>query len=504
MASKTITFRFPEEIIEAIEARAKAAGSNRTAVLMEALAKAYGFPSPSPAPVSTEALQLRLHGLEQQVVTLLEQLAESIREVKELSSVAVRTGQRGGGHATGQVSQSDASGFDGDPVDERSQLLAQLQHQARMLDQILSATPDMVFVQDRRGRFTYVNPAGARVFGCEQSYFLGKTCQDLGFSDDTRKPFSANREIVFTTGRPVSSEMCIPSNHETRNYEYILSPVHGINGSIDAVVCTARDITERKRTEAALRESEEEYRNLFELANDSIFIIDASSDLILNANRNAARRLGYTRRELLQLRFGNLELPTSELRKDSLIAELQRAGSVIYEHTLRRKDGTDMPVEISSRLIEYGDILAIQSFVRDITDRKKVETRLRLLESAILSADDAILITEATPVNEPGPKIVHVNESFVRMTGYRPEEVIGRTPRLLQGPKTDRAQLDKIRIAMAKLQPVRVEIINYRKDGSEFWLELTLAPIANADNRYTHWIGVQRDITERKRLEEGL
>ncbi|MFE1747354.1 EAL domain-containing protein [Coleofasciculus sp. H7-2] len=133
------------------------------------------------------------------------------------------------------------------------------------------------------------------------------------------------------------------------------------------------------------------------------------------------------------------------------------------------------------------------------------EERLRLLESVVVNANDAIVITEAEPLEEPlGPRIVYVNNAFTQMTGYQPEEVIGKTPRLLQGPKTERSQLDKIRQALSRWEPVRVELINYRKDGSDFWVELNILPLADSTGWFTHLLAVQRDITERKAAEYEL
>ena len=133
------------------------------------------------------------------------------------------------------------------------------------------------------------------------------------------------------------------------------------------------------------------------------------------------------------------------------------------------------------------------------------EERLRLLESVVVNANDAIVITEAEPLEEPlGPRIVYVNKAFTEMTGYQPEEVIGKTPRLLQGPKTERSQLDKIRHALSRWEPVRVELINYRKDGSDFWVELNVLPLADSTGWFTHLLAVQRDITERKAAEYEL
>ncbi|WP_052334341.1 PAS domain S-box protein [Kamptonema formosum] len=140
----------------------------------------------------------------------------------------------------------------------------------------------------------------------------------------------------------------------------------------------------------------------------------------------------------------------------------------------------------------------------DITERKQTEERLRLLESAVVNANDAIVITEAEPVSEPGPRIIYVNDAFTRMTGHTRQDVLGKSPRLLQGPKSDRAALDKIRTALKQWQPVRVELINYRKDSSEFWVELSVVPVADSGGWHTHWVAVQRDVSERKQAEEAL
>src|SRR5690606_28900328 len=92
------------------------------------------------------------------------------------------------------------------------------------------------------------------------------------------------------------------------------------------------------------------------------------------------------------------------------------------------------------------------------------EARLRLLESVVASANDSMVITQGEPLDEPGPIIEWVNPAFARMTGYTAEEAIGKNPRLLQGPETDPETKRRIRAALARGEPVRVENLNYRKD----------------------------------------
>ena len=133
-----------------------------------------------------------------------------------------------------------------------------------------------------------------------------------------------------------------------------------------------------------------------------------------------------------------------------------------------------------------------------------LQARLNLLESIVDNTRDVILVTEARSIDEPGPKIVYTNESFFRMTGYTIGEIVGKTPRVLQGPQTDRNQLDKIRAALTQQKPVRVELLNYHKDGTEFWVEVDIVPVIDEQGNYTHWISVQRDITERRKREEAL
>lgn len=140
----------------------------------------------------------------------------------------------------------------------------------------------------------------------------------------------------------------------------------------------------------------------------------------------------------------------------------------------------------------------------DITTEKRAEERLRLFEKVVTGIRDVVMITEAEPTAEPGPRIVYVNPAFTEMTGYKAEEAIGRSPRFLQGPKSSRAALEKIRAALKKWQPVTVEVTNYRKDGTDFDVEFSIIPVANEHGWFTHWVSLQRDVSERNRTAEAL
>lgn len=144
-------------------------------------------------------------------------------------------------------------------------------------------------------------------------------------------------------------------------------------------------------------------------------------------------------------------------------------------------------------------------YFRDITQQRSRDQQLRLLEAAAARLNDILLITEAAPIDGPdGPKIVYVNDAFERRTGFSRDEVIGQTPRILQGPKTQREELDRIRLALEQRKSVRAELINYTKSGEEFWLELDIVPLADENGSATHLVAIERDITERKEIEAQL
>jgi PAS domain S-box-containing protein len=137
-------------------------------------------------------------------------------------------------------------------------------------------------------------------------------------------------------------------------------------------------------------------------------------------------------------------------------------------------------------------------------ERHRSEAQLKLLESSIAHVNDMVIITDIQPIDEPGPRMVFVNDALLRHTGYRREQLLGKSPRLFQGPLTQRDQLDRIHDALAARLPVRVEVINYTSTGEPFWVELEITAIAGARGRATHFVSVQRDITEYKRIQAAM
>jgi PAS domain S-box-containing protein len=169
---------------------------------------------------------------------------------------------------------------------------------------------------------------------------------------------------------------------------------------------------------------------------------------------------------------------------------------------LEPEGGSWRPVEASDRLFVASPHLTGNVNYwrfRDVTRQEQRTERLKLLEKAIEQSRDVFLITRPEP--GIGQKIVYVNAQFTRQTGFSAEEALGNTPRMLQGPKSGGEALERVREAIRSGDPVEVEFLNYRKDGTEFWVEVNIAPVSDETGKVTHWVSVQREITERKQWE---
>lgn len=130
---------------------------------------------------------------------------------------------------------------------------------------------------------------------------------------------------------------------------------------------------------------------------------------------------------------------------------------------------------------------------------------LNLLKSVILNANDAVMITRAFPIESPnGPIIIYSNPAFSEMTGYASREILGKTPRMVQGDDTNHEAKNNIRTALESWKPVQQEILNYTKLGEKFWTDLSIVPVKNEEGYFTHWISVQRDVTEKRQRQEQL
>jgi PAS domain S-box-containing protein len=150
---------------------------------------------------------------------------------------------------------------------------------------------------------------------------------------------------------------------------------------------------------------------------------------------------------------------------------------------------------------ESGKSVRMIGAIQDITKQKEEEQRLKLLETVITQAKDSIIITEPDLFDGNIPKIVYVNPAFSVMSGYDPDEIIGESPSIFIGPNSDVNEYEKLSSAIKNKQECQIETISYKKNKEEYWVGFSMLPVYNSDGELSHWVSIQRDITEEKKQE---
>ena len=177
------------------------------------------------------------------------------------------------------------------------------------------------------------------------------------------------------------------------------------------------------------------------------------------------------------------------------------------EGQLRRQDGRQFWAEVKSTQLSdaQGHPIATLITVMDITERKWLEEYLRLLESVVVNANELVMISQVEESEDPlDLRVVYINDAFLKVTGYRAADVIGRTAQVLVGARTDQDELQRMRVALSNHDSVKAELILHRRDGSHFWADINTVPIRNEHGQVTHFVSVMREVTERKNAEEQL
>jgi PAS domain S-box-containing protein len=277
-------------------------------------------------------------------------------------------------------------------------------------------------------------------------------------------------------------------------------PVFEENGTtVQEWVDAAKDITERRRAEAGLRESEERYRELFENAREALYVHDLSGRYT-SFNRAAEQLSGYTRDEIIGKHFSNFVAPAHLKHvRENFCKKLDDEGETTYEIDLITKDRRRVPVEVSSRLIfENGKPVGVQGVARDITDRKRADEARARFELIVESSDDAIIGKTLDGT------IVSWNSGAEKIYGYSAREVIGCHISILVPPDRNdevRRHLERIRRGESISH---YETLGRRKDGKLINVSLTISPIRDAAKKIVGVSTIARDVTKSKQAEKAL
>ncbi len=233
-------------------------------------------------------------------------------------------------------------------------------------------SPDVIDRFDREMKHIYINPAGVRLFGKQAGSLIGKTIGETGLSEPHCSLWKKRIQKVFETGQPMEVEDYIPAKNRVRFYQSHCVPEYGVDGTVANVLVVSRDLTDLKRAEEVLRESEERLRTFAEATFEGIVISEEGR--ILDCNEQFARMTGYDHSELMGKTIGLLILPEDRQRVlDNIIAGHES----VTEHRMLRKDGTIGVVETHGKTTQQKGQGRRYTAIRDITERKQAEEELR-------------------------------------------------------------------------------------------------------------------------------
>ncbi len=346
--------------------------------------------------------------------------------------------------------------------------------------------------------------------------FSGVDALELLHTTDLDLPFIV---VSGTIGEDVAVATMLAGAHD-----YIMKG--NLARLVPAVKRELREAAERRarrEAEEALRASEEKYRTLFDNASDAIFLVDPKNSNILDANRAAIRRFGYSREELLQLTDEDIIVPNTT-SADTIIHESTISSSIVFEAVYQHKNGKEMPVEVSNRIIQHGGRDIAQNFVRDITKRKQAEEQIRKLNTELeqLVAErtkeleqksaqlNAVLnsISEGVAAVIYDPEVAYdsshryVNPSLEQLTGYSADEL---ELRLLRSETMTEEEFTEV-IQTSRELAFQEGLYEWegklrRKNGTEFDAQLITTRITGFNGQIIGGVTVYRDVSKEKSLE---
>ncbi|WP_394908012.1 PAS domain S-box protein [uncultured Mesonia sp.] len=382
--------------------------------------------------------------------------------------------------------------------------ITQLINQCFRVNNLLNASLDVFCTIDREGIIQFISSTASLQWGYSPQSLRSRELLSLVRTGDREASHQMAKSII-RKGTEVRHFLNYILHKDGREIPFYWSARW--DETQELMYCVARDASDYLLQERKLQQREQHFKALVQEGVDLMLVLTADARF-LYINKNNW--------------FPKTDLELNLIGRNALALMHQQDREAIEKTISSLKPGERKQLQpfriryndeewrwLSGVLTNMQENPAVQGLVlnaQDITQRIEEREHLELLYAAINSTQEAVIITKATPLSEPGPEIIYVNQAFSQLMGYTPQEIIGKTPRILQGANTDRASLNLIRQHLELQESFSIELLNYTRKGQEVWVDLQLSPVTNTQGEVTHFIAIQRDITHEKRarLEKEL
>ena len=364
----------------------------------------------------------------------------------------------------------------------------------QMFKDFAESAADRFWEMDKDFRFTYISEASANPSRILSADMVGKTRWELA-GIDADSDIWEQHKIDLHAHKAIQDfqyRRVMPGG-ETFWIRVSAKPLFDKDGNFEGYRGTNLDITARKLAEQKFAESEGLYRALFEGANDGIVIREPGNRVIVDCNQTFAKRLGYERAELIGQSIDNISIDTSQKERDLRQSNLENQIELTAVRTHRRKDGTELPVEISGAVVAIGDRNLVISVVRDISERKNAEATLR--QSEMRFRDFAAMTADRFWELDNDFRFTYVSDATETLT-FDAEALIGKTHWELESLDLAKGSWDDFRTLLGKREPIRNYPYSWtRNDGSKREISMSANPIVGDDGAACGYRGTSKDIT---------
>lgn len=366
---------------------------------------------------------------------------------------------------------------------------------------IFESTPDSILVWDRNYNYLHANQAAIDYVGVTRDKVIGKNMRDgLGHMPDFMKLWMKRVDAVFQSEKPMHVEDTAFVQDRVVYSESTLSPIRDASGGMFAVGLVYRDVTDRKLAEKALRESEENYRNVVESSPDGIGLTQGGK--IIYVNNAYCGMFGYREEELLGQSLDKIVAPEHRrlIRERAKKRLLGKREPTHYLFQGLRKDGKMLDVEVCGlKVLAYRGKPAILGILRDVSEQRMIEQALRDSEEKYRGVAESSIDGFAMV---QGEKLVYVNDALCAMFGYNQKELLGQSFAKVVAPEHQKLISERAQKRLSGKQVLpHYEFTGLTKDGRKIPLEVSESKVFLYKNIPT-FFGAVRDISERKRAEE--